>query len=208
MATNRALLVVDVQNDFCPGGSLGVDRGHEVAAGIASYVRRNHAAYDLVIFSKDWHEPNSSNGGHIAIDGDPDYVDTWPVHCIQGTAGAELHPEIQSLIAELGEERTYVLKGMGVPAYSAFEGETSSDGVTLNGLGPIAPQLAKMGIATIDVCGIATDHCVHASVIDGLEVDFEICVLMGLCAGVDMQRSNAALEDMQTRGAVVLVNVG
>lgn len=192
--TNRALLVVDVQNDFCPGGSLGVDGGHEVADQIATYVR-NNSMYDLVIFSKDWHEPDSDNGGHIALPPqEPDYVDTWPAHCIQGTEGAELHPKIAELAEEL-EDKAIVLKGMGVPAYSAFEG-WSGDRMLLD-------VLIENQIMEIDVCGIATDHCVRASVIDALRLEFDVRLLEDLCVGVDEQRSAEAIEEMDAKGATV-----
>jgi nicotinamidase/pyrazinamidase len=201
MATGTALLVVDVQNDFCPGGSLGVEGGHHVAKEIAKHIRESHNKYDLVVFSKDWHESDSTNGGHIALPPDlPDFVNTWPPHCIQGTVGADLHPEISAIAAELGN-KAYVLKGMGIPAYSAFEGVISEDGKTLSGTQLLSEVLTSADITHLDVCGIATDYCVRASCLDAMTSDFITHILTDLCAGVAFESSQAALNDMASAGA-------
>jgi nicotinamidase/pyrazinamidase len=157
--------------------------------------------YDLVVFSKDWHEADSTNGGHIALPPDaPDFVNTWPPHCIQGTTGAQLHPEIAQLTTELGS-RAFVLKGMGIPAYSAFEGVISKDGETLSGTEFLTEVLIDAGIKELDMCGIATDYCVRASCLDAITASFEVTVLRDLCAGVAQESSMSALDEMQTTGA-------
>ena len=94
----RALLIVDVQPDFCEGGALAVDGGNAVAAAIADYLAS--AAYALIVTSQDWHAPTGDNGGHFAVA--PDYRDTWPAHCVADTAGAQLHPEVAAALAAQG----------------------------------------------------------------------------------------------------------
>lgn len=180
--SSRALLVVDVQNDFCEGGSLAVEGGRTVAAGVTELLRGEHG-YGLVVASRDWHEPHSSNGGHF---------DDWPAHCVQGTTGSEYAPELDTTAVDV-----HVRKGQGAPAYSAFEGVTE-DGRTL------AEVLREHGIAGVDVCGIATDHCVRASALDAVTEGFSVRLLDDLHAGVATDTSAAALEEMQAAGVQVV----
>ncbi|MGO2658641.1 isochorismatase family protein [Mycetocola reblochoni] len=184
---SRAILVVDVQNDFTEGGALGVDGGAAVAARITGFLRSGAGA--LVVASRDWHDAGNDNGGHFAAV--PDFVDTWPAHCVAGTAGAEYHPSLDTALIDV-----HVLKGQGVPAYSMFEG-TTGDGRAL------IQVLTERGVDEVDVVGIATDHCVLATARDALEAGLHVTVLDDLVAGVDPARSAAALEDLAAGGALV-----
>ena len=183
----RALLIVDVQNDFTEGGALGVDGGAAVAARISAHLAGHPDDYDLVVASRDWHDGDSDNGGHFAA-GAPDFVRTWPVHCVAGTSGAEYHPD-------LAVERidAHVRKGQGEPAYSAFEG-VLDDGESLAGL------LAERGVTDLDVAGIATDYCVRASALDAAATGAHVRVLTDLVAGVAASSSAAALEELRAAG--------
>ena len=126
----RALFIIDVQNDFTEGGALAVDGGAAVAAHLTSYLERAASDYALVIASRDWHNAEGDNGGHFTPTGqEPDYLDTWPVHCVAGTPGAEYHPALDTSRITL-----HVKKGQGEPAYSIFDGHVdggASDGATV-----------------------------------------------------------------------------
>ena len=187
-----ALFIIDVQNDFTEGGALGVDGGAAVAAGITDYLRANPDRYDVVIASRDWHDADNSNGGHFATDAEPNFVDTWPVHCVAGTAGAEYHPALDTSLVQV-----HVRKGQGVPAYSIFEG-TTEDGETVPAL------LDRLGVDTIDVAGIATDYCVLASALDAAGSGRDVSVLTGLVAGVAPESSAAALSTMADTGITLV----
>ncbi len=188
----RALVIVDVQNDFTEGGALGVTGGAAVAAGITDHLRANPDAYDVVIASRDWHDADNDNGGHFALEGEPDYVTTWPRHCMAGTEGAEYHPDIDTGLIDI-----HVRKGQGVPAYSIFEGITD-DGRRL------VTALDELGVTDIDVVGIATDYCVLASARDALAAGRRVRVLSDLVAGVAPESSAAALRDLSAAGAEVV----
>lgn len=193
---SRALLVVDVQVDFCEGGALAVAGGNAVAEGIAQHLDRPVLGYDLTVASMDWHEaPPNDNCGHFALgDKVPDFVSSWPVHCVKGTPGAALKDEL------MGRFDVTVLKGNGCQSYSAFEGvgsSTSSAGVGLS----LLAILRSNRIKEIDVCGIATDYCVRASVLDALGLGFKVRVLMPLCAGVADGSTIDAMIAMQMAGA-------
>lgn len=183
----RALLAVDVQNDFTEGGALGVIGGSAVAIGIAALLETQ--SYEIVVASRDWHEADGSNGGHFAEPGvDPDFVTTWPVHCVQGSDGAEFHPAMP-----LDRIDVHVRKGMGESAYSAFEGRT------VDGRG-LAEVLRAAGIEAIDIAGIATDYCVRASALDAVAAGFEVRVRTDLIAGVAPESSAAALRELAQAG--------
>jgi nicotinamidase/pyrazinamidase len=186
----RALLVIDVQNDFTEGGALGVDGGAAVAAGITEHLRAHRGDYEVVIASRDWHDGDNDNGGHFAVGAAPDFVDTWPRHCVSGTPGADYHPALDA-----GAIDVHVKKGQGKPAYSLFEG-TTDDGRT------VAEVLRERGITDVDVVGIATDYCVRASALDAVADGERVRVLTDLVAGVAPASSAAALEEL--RGAGVL----
>jgi nicotinamidase/pyrazinamidase len=177
---SRALIVVDVQNDFCEGGSLAVAGGTAVAAAITEHVRS--AGYDHVVATRDHHiDP----GGHFAEQ--PDFLETWPVHCVVGTGGVELHANLDpEPIAAVFD------KGEYAAAYSGFEG--TADGVGL------ADWLRGHGVDTVDVVGIATDHCVRATALDAVGNGFATRVLLPLTAGVAEASTEAALEQLRAAG--------
>jgi nicotinamidase/pyrazinamidase len=183
----RALLVIDVQNDFTEGGALGVDGGAAVAAGITRYLAAHKGDYDLVVASRDWHDGDNDNGGHFAA-GEPDFVATWPVHCVGGTPGADYHPALAREAIDV-----HVKKGQGVPAYSIFEG-TAEDGRTLTDV------LRDRGVTDVDVAGIATDYCVRASALDAAAEGARVRVLTDLVAGVAPASSAAALDELRDAG--------
>lgn len=185
----RALFIVDVQNDFTEGGALGVTGGDAVAEGITAHLTAHAGDYGVIVASRDWHDPDSDNGGHIALAGDPDFVDTWPVHCIAGTAGAEYDPLLAT-----DAVTHHVRKGQGVPAYSLFEGTTETGE-------RVADILAAQGVSDVDVTGIATDHCVRASALDAIDHGIHVRVLTDLVAGVAPASSEAALAELAHAGA-------
>jgi nicotinamidase/pyrazinamidase len=185
----RALFIIDVQNDFTEGGALGVDGGDAVAAGITSYLRANPDRYDVVIASRDWHDGDNDNGGHFAAGAEPDYVETWPVHCVSGTPGAEYDPGLDERLVDV-----HVRKGQGRPAYSIFEGTAEDDAA-------LVTVLDRYGVTDVDVAGIATDYCVRASALDALHDGRRVRVLTDLVAGVAPDSSAAALEELREAGA-------
>lgn len=190
----RALFIIDVQNDFTEGGALGVDGGAAVAAAITRYLARHPERYDEVFASRDWHDAVGDNGGHFATDAAPDFVSTWPVHCVAGTEGAEYHRDFDTTPVTV-----HVRKGQGVPAYSIFEGTTESGE-------PVPEALAARDIAEVDVVGIATDYCVLASARDALDAGYRVSVLRDLIAGVAPESSATALESLEESGATVRVS--
>ena len=190
----RALLVIDVQNDFTEGGALGVTGGAAVAEGITAYLEANPDRYDVVIASRDWHNADGDNGGHFAGEVGPDFVNTWPVHCVAGTMGAEYHPALDASLIDV-----HVKKGQGVPAYSIFEG-TLDDGT------PFPEELDRLGITDVDVVGIATDYCVRASALDALGAGRRVTVLSDLTAAVDPITGFDACVELQKAGATVEVS--
>lgn len=187
----RALLVIDVQNDFTEGGALGVDGGAAVAAGITEYLQAHPNRYAAVVASRDWHNGDDDNGGHFATDAEPDFVTTWPRHCVSGTRGAEYHPALDTSLVDV-----HVKKGQGVPAYSIFEG-TTDDGT------PFPELLERLGVTEVDVVGIATDYCVRASALDAIAAGRTVTVLDDLVAAVDAVSGAAALVEVQEAGGSV-----
>jgi nicotinamidase/pyrazinamidase len=178
----RALVVVDVQNDFCEGGSLAVAGGAAVAAAISAHARAERGSYAHVVATRDHHiDP----GHHFAEA--PDFLDTWPAHCVVGTGGVELHPDL-----DRGPLEAIFDKGEYAAAYSGFEG--AADGV------PLADWLRERGVDAVDVVGIATDHCVRATALDAVGQGFSTRVLLNLTAGVAEASTEAALEQLRTAG--------
>jgi nicotinamidase/pyrazinamidase len=190
----RALFVVDVQNDFTEGGALGVDGGSAVAGAISRYLQEHAGDYAVIVASRDWHDGDTDNGGHFATDGEPDFVQTWPAHCVAGTVGAEYHPAFDT-----SRVTYHVRKGQGVPAYSIFEGRTEA-GSTVHNL------LDEHGIDAVDVVGIATDYCVRASALDALRQGRRVRVLTDLVAGVAPTTSEAALTELAGAGAELVTS--
>jgi len=184
----RALVIVDVQNDFCEGGSLAVVGGSVVARAISEFLGgSDRARYDHVVASKDFHiDP----GEHFSAE--PDFYTSWPAHCVAETRGAEFHPDLDtSQIEEIFR------KGQHAAAYSAFEGANQA-GDTL------ATWLAERGVTHVDVAGIATDYCVYATAADAARTAFSTTVLLELTAGVDAHTTAAALSKLRSAGVTLI----
>ena len=189
----RALFVIDVQNDFCEGGTLACQGGAQVASSITSYLERSKSDYDFVIASRDWHTPNSENGGHFPLPGNaPDYVNTWPLHCIAGEPGAEYHPNLNKALIDI-----HIKKGQGQHGYSIFEG-VSDSGESIQDL------LTRLEISDVDVVGIATDYCVRASALDAKQFGLDVRVITSLTAGVAASSTEAAIDELVDAGVQVV----
>ncbi len=181
----RALIVVDVQNDFCEGGSLAVTGGAAVARRISELLASD-PGYAHVVATMDFHiDP----GEHFSEK--PDYAASWPRHCVVGTAGADFHPDFDPS----GVEAVFK-KGHYSAAYSGFEG-TDESGTTL------ADWLRQRGVDEVDVVGIATDYCVRATAADAAEAGFSTRVLLDLTAGVAPDSTAKAVEDLRAVGVEV-----
>jgi nicotinamidase/pyrazinamidase len=176
---------VDVQNDFCEGGSLAIAGGAEVARAISGYLASpERGGYDHIVATQDHHvDP----GAHFSAD--PDFVDSWPPHCVAGTPGADFHPALDTSQIE-----AVFLKGARQAAYSGFEG--ADDAGT-----PLGAWLRERGVTAVDIAGLATDHCVRATATDAATAGFATRVLLGLTAGVAADTVGAALDEMRTAGA-------
>jgi nicotinamidase/pyrazinamidase len=188
----RALLVVDVQNDFCEGGSLAVHGGAEVAFRIGDLLHHwstkapKAPAYDVAVATRDHHiDP----GDHFSDD--PDFEHSWPPHCVVGSDGEAFHPNLDPQPFD-----AIFLKGEHAAAYSGFEGR-DSDGSTL------ADWLRGQEITHVDVCGIATDYCVRATALDAVREGFDTRLLQDLCAGVAPGSTRSALEEMTKAGVKI-----
>ena len=180
----KALVVVDVQNDFCEGGSLAVAGGSEVAHDIS--VRLAEGGYDHAVATRDHHiDP----GAHFSAS--PDFVDSWPAHCVVGTGGVELHP---------GLDRTHLEavfdKGEYAAAYSGFE--ATSGGVGLD------EWLRRHDVDEVEVVGIATDHCVRATALDAARSGYRTTVRLDLTAGVAQPTVDAALQQLREAGVTLV----
>jgi nicotinamidase/pyrazinamidase len=173
-----ALLVIDFQNDFTPGGALAVREGDRIAEPILRLAPR----FDMIAATRDWHPPDHSS---FETEGGP-----WPVHCVQGSPGAELHPAMEELdldfIVDVGRERDD-------EGYSGFE---NSD---------LAQRLRERGVDRVAVCGLATDYCVRASAIDAVREGFDVTVVSDAVRAVDVEPGDGerALEEMRGAGAKV-----
>ena len=181
----RALIIVDVQNDFCEGGSLAVAGGAAVARAISDHLAGD-PGYAHVVATKDYHvDPGSHFSDH------PDYAASWPPHCVAGTGGAQFHPALDT-----GAIEAVFSKGAHAAAYSGFEG--TDDAGT-----PLAGWLRDHGVDELDVAGIATDYCVRATALDAARQGFTTRVLRWLTAGVDPATTAAAIEEMRSAGVGV-----
>jgi nicotinamidase/pyrazinamidase len=175
-----AVIVVDVQNDFCEGGSLAVAGGEETARAITA--RLAEADFDHAVATRDHHvDP----GSHFSAR--PDYVASWPAHCVVGTDGVSLHPYLETSAIEAVFD-----KGEYAAAYSGFEG--FYDGERL------ADWLRRHDVDTVEVVGIATDHCVRATALDAAAAGFATTVRLDLTAGVARETTDAALEELRQAG--------
>jgi nicotinamidase/pyrazinamidase len=182
----RALIVVDVQNDFCEGGSLAVTGGGAVAAGIGPLATSGD--YDHVIASRDVHvDP----GDHFSDT--PDFAASWPVHCVTGTPGASFHPALDVTPIEAVFD-----KGAYTSAYSGFEGSDRGETGT-----PLRDWLSARGVEHLHVVGLATDHCVRATALDAARHGFVTTVLLEHCAGVAPETTARALDEMRAAGVIV-----
>jgi len=178
----RALIIVDVQNDFCEGGSLAVVGAAKVARAISRFLATK-PDYAHVVATKDFHiDP----GEHFSDD--PDYAGTWPRHCVAGTSGADFHPDLDTRAVE-----AVFAKGNYEAAYSGFEG-TDEDGT------PLAEWLRQRGVDEVDIAGVATDYCVQATAADATGAGFATRVLLDLTAGVAPGSTEQAVEDMRAAG--------
>ena len=181
----RALIIADVQNDFCEGGSLAVTGGAAVARAISEHVA-SRPGYGHVVATKDFHiDPGAHFSDH------PDFVASWPRHCVAGTAGSDFYPDLDTTAVE-----AVFLKGQHAAAYSGFEGV--DDAGT-----PLADWLRAHGVDTVDVVGIATDYCVRATAADAAVNGFGARVLLGLTAGVDPTTTAEAVALLRDAGVQI-----
>jgi nicotinamidase/pyrazinamidase len=186
----NALLAVDLQSDFVQGGSLAVPNGLQVAAQVARHIRHFKTEYQFVVASRDYHEDPLNHFGNP-----PDFINTWPPHCVIGTPGSAFVPPIQNLVREKLIQ-TVVSKGRHEAAYSAFEGVDSRGHLLLD-------VLREQRIDHIDICGIATDYCVRASALDARKQAFQVRLLVNLCAAVSEATGLQAIEEMKAAGCQV-----
>ena len=185
----RALVIVDVQNDFCEGGSLAVAGGAAVAERITRFLDAHAGEYDVVVATKDWHvDP----GEHFARDEAPNFSSTWPVHCEAGTDGAAFHRDLDPSKIE-----AVFVKGEHEAAYSGFEGREVESG---DGL---ADYLRDRDIDAVDIVGIATDYCDRATALDAIAAGFRTRMLVDLTAGVAPDTTERALEELAEAGVEI-----
>lgn len=201
-----ALIVVDVQNDFCEGGSLAVAGGSGVAAAISEHIEQHHGDYEAVVGTLDWH---ISPGSHFSEN--PDFRTSWPVHCVAETEGADTHDELETDRIE-----AWFRKGEYEAAYSGFEGVLAPE--TSTPLGAVEEEdedeaedpislddwLRDRDIEAVDIVGLAADHCVRATGLDAADAGYETRVLLGLSAGVAAQTTEQAVRDLEEAGVEVV----
>ena len=199
--TGRALLLIDVQNDFCPGGSLAVDRGDE----IVPVINRISPAFTRVVATQDWHPPThvsfaSNHAGRkplesVEVGGAPQVL--WPDHCVQGSRGAELHPGLDTRGVGL------ILRKGARPSLDSYSAFFENDRTTSTGL---SHWLRGLGVGEVFLCGLATDYCVLASAMDARGLGFAVTLVQDACRGVDFPAGSVrrALTDMQTAGVKVI----
>ena len=184
---HRALIVVDVQNDFCEGGSLAVAGGSDVAAAITDLIGDSTSTYRHIVATRDHHvDPGAHFSDH------PDFVTSWPVHCVAGTEGVGFHPNFAPAVASGAVDAVFD-KGAHAAAYSGFEGADE------NGVG-LARWLRDRAVSELDVVGIATDHCVRATALDAAREGFTTRVLLDLTAGVAPATTEQALALLREAG--------
>jgi nicotinamidase/pyrazinamidase len=190
---HRALIAVDVQNDFCEGGSLAVEGGADVAAAITELIGDASAGYRYVLATRDYH---INPGGHFAEK--PDFSHTWPPHCVTGTEGIGFHPNFAPVVTAGAIEAVFD-KGAYTAAYSGFEG-ADVEGT------PLADWLRGHEVSEVDIVGLATDHCVRATALDSQREGFRTRVLLGLTAGVAGTTTERALTQMRDAGVELAGN--
>ncbi|MFE2639934.1 isochorismatase family protein [Streptomyces scopuliridis] len=188
---HRALIVVDVQNDFCEGGSVPVAGGSEVAAAVTDLIGRATPGYRYVVATRDHHiDPGDHFAAPPAV---PDFVHSWPVHCVAGTEGVGFHPNFAPAVASGAIDAVFD-KGAYSAAYSGFEG-SDENGVRL------VDWLRARAVTEVDVVGIAMDHCVRATALDAVRDGFVTRVLLDLTAGVAPETTERAMEELRAAGA-------
>lgn len=201
----QALIIVDVQNDFCEGGSLAVEGGAAVAAGISELLDASDE-FDVVAATQDWHiDP----GEHFSET--PDFRSSWPVHCVAGSKGAQLQRNLDTEFID-----AYFRKGQFDAAYSGFEGLQAADlevplGEKITAEEAIAglsldEWLQEKSVDTVTIAGLATDYCVRATALDAVQAGYEVRVLVSLCAGVDPLSSKHALAELEAAGVELVVS--
>lgn len=214
-ALANALIVVDVQVDFCPGGSLAVEHGDEVAAKISAFMDAKSDEYLQIVATKCWH-PSPEDVPHFDHFSDkPNFVNTWPPHCVAGTEGANFHPNLGAMeitsyrnlhgvrptpVGDLFEFDKIFYKGQATSAYSGFEGY---DQVAWEGgfdAQPLDVYLKLRKAGHLDIVGIATDYCVFSTAMDGVRLGYDTTVLVDLTAGVNRLTTLTAMEQMQDVG--------
>ena len=178
----NALLVVDIQNDFVEGGSLAVAGGREVAAKVSRHLRHFKSEYQFVCATRDYHE---DPGDHFSDH--PDFHNSWPPHCVAGTPGAGFCPPIQNLVREKLIS-TVLTKGQHAATYQIAD---------------IEFLIKEARVDHMDICGIATDYCVRATALDARKHDFQVRVLLNLCAAVSPETGQQALEEMKAAGCQI-----
>ena len=184
---HRALIVIDVQNDFCEGGSLAVPGGADVAAAVTDLIGESAGSYRHVVATRDRHvDP----GAHFSDT--PDFVTSWPPHCVAGTEGVGFHPNFAPAVAS-GAIAAVFDKGAHTAAYSGFEG-ADENGTAL------ADWLRERDVQEVDIVGIATDHCVRATALDAAREGFTTRVLLDLTAGVAAATTEQALGQLRDAG--------
>ena len=202
----RALVIVDVQNDFCEGGALGVEGGAQVAADLSEHLENNAAGYDFVVATQDWHvDP----GSHFSDD--PDFVDSWPRHCVAGSKGAQLHPELDTEPID-----AYFRKGAFEAAYSGFEGVLAPEDEVATGdlddedsdaaedVISLDDWLRQNDVDEVVIAGIATDYCVRATALDAVQAGYTTSVLLPLTAGINADRVTATVAELEDNGVEIL----
>lgn len=181
--TKKALIVVDVQNDFLPGGALGTERGYHAADNIVEHLKKSGDKYDLIVSTQDWHiEPG-------------DHFDKWPVHCEADTHGAEIREDLQEVLETFGQY-VKVRKGQYSDGYSGFSGVNSLDE-------SLEEVLLEEGIEEVVVVGIASDYCVKETALDAVKLGFSTKVLVDLCAGVALESTVTAQRVMEEAGVAM-----
>ncbi|MCT1591017.1 isochorismatase family protein [Kocuria palustris] len=201
-----ALIVVDVQNDFCEDGSLAVDGGSDVAAAISEHIEQHHGDYEAIVGTLDWH---ISPGSHFSED--PDFRTSWPVHCVAETKGADTHDEFETDRIE-----AWFRKGEYEAAYSGFEGVLAPE--TSTPLGAVEEDdeaedeepiglddwLRDREIEAVDIVGLAADHCVRATALDAADAGYETRVLLSLSAAVSPDSLEDVIDELDDAGVEVV----
>lgn len=212
----NALIVVDVQNDFCPGGSLAVEHGDEVATRIHTFIQEHNDEYKTIVATKDWHPissrrhmddpfPYGREFPHFSAT--PDFVDTWPVHCVERSYGAKFHPNLKAVeddftppdISQIPFDKIFY-KGQSSAAYSGFEGTARTPDDEDHAFIDLHSYLKTLEIGHVDVVGLATDYCVKATALDAAKRGYDTSVLTAMCAGVARETTVQAIEEMLDAG--------